>query len=292
MNVEELLAQPEAFLEQEVALAGYLLVVVRPARHFEVHLSAGERLTRRNNLLVQQPFAEVKRIIQPMSQHLLSARRGQLLNPPYLYHFPLHLRALVGEQDNLPVLRRIHSVDVPIPYQDSLAALTETRHWHYRATVHEAPQEAAPARIAYEKDLRLREMPDEPRPLHEGQHLHARSVLGQTVSIPGRLNLHIVSHRERHFTLESRALRAERFAVQPAPVVLWLPPMPHDRILIICGDPYLKREQRFDHDVEISGKIRYLHPSERPDLPVVPRLAFTQVNAVRLRGELLLHRLQ
>lgn len=287
MRLVELLSRIETLHGQSVQLEGNLIAVFERGTYLPF-LCAGNRLRRTNHVRIQQPFAELRRIIQPMSLHLLRLERGYMTDKPYLYNFPVTLRAtcFFDRDEEIPVLRDISEVHLRIPYPPRLRTLVEASEWEYRAQVDYTPLnnlEAVPeyrANITYSKLLHFATARPDVAVLHDGEARYARQILSKTLQIPGELHF-----GSSYSILRTDALRASVLPRPAPPASIWMPSSPQDRVIKICGgmNPLLYADPV---RATITGKIRYLRTSE-PDAPngTGAKLVFWRIYSMELQGE-------
>jgi len=287
VRITELLPKAEALQGQSVQLEGRLIVIFERGTYFPF-MCAGTRLRRTNHIRVQQPFAELRQIIQPMSLHLLRLERGYMIDKPYLYNFPLTLSATVhyNAEEDLPQLRQVSAVHLRIPYSDRLRPLVDAPEWEYRAQVSYSPltdlQKIPNTRAQIHHQRLLHFAPSRPdvEEVQRGETRYARQLLQKTLQIPGEF-----SFGNPYSLLRTDSLRASVLPRPVQPAHIWLPASTQDRVLRICGglNPLLHQNPI---EATITGKIRYLRGKE-PDAPsdVVAKLAFSRIYSIELAGE-------
>lgn len=287
MRVTELLANVAPLHGQSVQVEGRLVVIFERGTYFPF-MCSGDRLRRTNHIRVQQPFAELRQIIQPMSLHLLQLERGYMKDKPYLYNFPLTLRGTVqyNAEEELPLLRDVTAVHLRIPYTDRLRTLVDAPEWEYRAEVTYSElnnlQQIAEhrAQIRHERILHFSMSRPDVEPLQHGETRYARQLVQKTLQIPGDF-----SFGSAYSLLRTDALREGLLPRPTQPAQILLPASSQDRIIRICGglNPLL-----YPADVEatVTGKIRYRRANEPgSSADALSKLTFSRIYRIAFSGE-------
>lgn len=287
MRVTDLLSRARDYHGQSVQLEGRVIVVFERGTYLPF-FCASTRLRRTNHVRIQQPFPELRRIIQPMSLHLLRLERGYMIEKPYLYNFPAKITATcyVGREDSIPQVRDIREVHLRIPYPDRLRSLVDVPEWEYHAQVDYASLgnlQTMPeyhARIQQRRTLYFAPSRPDVVPLAQGQSRYARQLLNKTLQIPGKFSFHTGQN-----LLETEAIRAGMLPRATQSTAIWMPSSEQDRVIKICGglNPLLHEGAI---EASIIGKIRYLRAGEIAPAQIRPiRLIFSRVYAIELHGE-------
>ncbi len=286
MLVTELLNKGEVLHGQSIQLQGRLIAIFERGTYF-TFLCASNRLRRTNYVRIQQPFAEIRRIIQPMSLHLLRLERGYMIEKPYLYNFPVSLRAtsLYDQEEERPILQDISAVHLRIPYPQRLRSLVDAPEWEYQAEVEYAPltnlQEAPPYRatIRYRRHLHFAPTRPDVQVLNGGETRYARQLLKKTLRVPGWLTF----SRPRSL-FETDSIRASLLPRPAQGSAIWMPDGPQERVVKICGglNP-LQNEAPVV--ATVTGKIRYVSADDDDAPNGAARLAFSRVYSIELSGE-------
>ena len=293
MKVDELLHRVDAFIGQVVDLDGYLLIELDGDHHIP-YLSATRSLDDNLNLRIDQRVAELRQIIQPMHTQVL-IRRGEWENPPYIYQLPLHLRAEVAfATDSMLTLRRIESVQVSIPYPQTLTKYTKIGQSLYHAdvtygefTAIENQSYRAQAQIHSRKTLKFATSTEDKRVLGEEENCYAWRLLNKRITIPGRLRYLPGMTHQRHFVLDTTAVRAGviDIGLLRSTTSIWWRPNPLylvARSQMIGMNPEAEEALR----VEISGQIEYIGEEFIPiDRQPIPQLAFSEVDEIVIYHE-------
>ncbi|MCA9913662.1 MAG: hypothetical protein KC496_09950 [Anaerolineae bacterium] len=287
MRVTDLLARAKDFHGQSVQLEGRMIVVFERGSYLPF-FCASTRLRRTNHVRIQQPFPELRRIIQPMSLHLLRLERGYMVEKPYLYNFPAKITATCyyGRGDEIPRVRDIREVQLHIPYPPRLRPLVDAPEWEYHAQVEYASLnnlETMPehrAQIQHRRILHFAPNRPDIVQLAEGESRYARQFLNKTLQIPGKF-----SFDNGQSILETDAIRVRMLSRTAHPATIWMPESAQDRVIKICGglNPLL-----YDGAIQSSiiGKIRYLRSGETipPEIQTT-KLVFSRVYAIELYGQ-------
>lgn len=287
MRVTDLLARAKDFHEQSVQLEGRVIVVFERGTYLPF-FCASTRLRRTNHVRIQQPFPELRRIIQPMSLHLLRLERGYMVEKPYLYNFPAAITATCyhRREDEVPQVRDISEVHLRIPYPKRLRSLVDAPEWEYCAQVEYASLENLAtmpdyrARIQHRRTLYFAPNRPDIVQLGEGETRYARQLLNKTLRIPGKF-----SFDNGQSMLQTDAIRVGMLPRATQPAAIWMPRSAQDRVIKICGslNPLLHKGVV---DAAVIGKIRYLRSGETPPNEIAAtKLVFSRVYAIQLCGE-------
>jgi hypothetical protein len=289
VKVDELLQQAETYIGQAVELEGYLLVLLERDQ-YTLYLSASEQINDNVHLAIQQPLAEIRKIIQPMHTMILS-HRGILNTSPYLYRFALHLSAQVDKTaENVPILRDIERVSLYVPYPENMAKWVEQKRFLYTADVEYGAfpdshtDQPAKAKIIAQKVLRFVDKDDAVQILHPDENIYVRRIVQKPITIPGWLK-YISGEVQHHYVLRTFAVRASMVGIGPlrGMTSIWWPPNPRYKVV---RAHLSDREPDYNHRVDITGRIDYIHPETVPlNREVLPQLTFTQVDEVVVHQE-------
>lgn len=294
MNIEAILAEPQKYIGQNLALEGYF-IGLREGNEYVAYLGSNADVpdAQKQQIRIAQSFAEIKRIISPLAS-LQLLYRGSLTNPPYYYRFPIRLQARV-EMNGIdkPVLQDISFVALEIPYSGKTAELSPQSSYEYSAIIDYAPQREAEsqapakAKILGKRALILKDTDETALQLTGDENRYARWSIGQNLCIGGWLKfLRGTRNGEAHLVLRSFAIRAAMLSVGPLKEMssIWLRPAPYYDLL--RAHMPISPENELHQRVDITGKIDYLQDEVPPIAgETLPKLVFTEISAVTIFEE-------
>jgi hypothetical protein len=293
VKVDELLQAVQAHIGKVVELEGYLLVILA-GDQYTAYLSPSDTLNTDMKIDVEQPIAELRKIIQPLPTMILS-HRGRLTHPPYLYRFPLYIKARVDTTtEQIPILHDIEAVSLYVEHPPKMAEQVEQKRYLYTAAVEYGTSrdplsdQPAKAKITSHKVLRFVDSDDAIQVLDPDDNLYARRITQKTVTIPGWLKyLPGVDGGQAQFVLRTFAVRASVMGVGPLRGLtgIWWRPNPHYQI-VRAHMPLAEAIPDTNRRVDITGRIDYLHDEVVPiTSDAVPQLVFAQVDEIVLHQE-------
>lgn len=293
MKVDELLQQVSDCNGQVVELEGYLLAFSEGDK-FTAYLAVNGNGNGVPKIRIEQPLAEIRKIIQPMHT-LVLPQRDKSHNSLSLYNFPLYLSARVVINDaNEPMLRDIQSVSLYVAHPLNMAKWIEQKHYLYTAEVtysvlrNPFNDQPAKAKITTHKVLRFVESSDTAQVLHPDKNVYARWIAQKPITIPGWLKyVGDTEGSQSHYMLRTWAVRAAVVGVGPlrGMTSIWWRPCPQYQI-VRAHMPLADDTPDILRRAEMSGRIDYLHDEAVPiDANTQPQLVFTQVDEVVIHQE-------
>jgi hypothetical protein len=293
MKVDELLQQVHDCIGQVVELEGYLWALVEGDK-FTAYLAANGNGNGVPKIEIEQPLAEIRKIIQPMHT-LILPQRDKPNHSLSLYNFPLHLSAQVVMSDNHePMLHDVQSVRLYVEHPPNMAKMIEQKQYLYSAEVTYSASrnpfndQPAKAKITTHKVLRFVESSASPQVLHPDQNMYARLIAQKPVTIPGWLKyIGSTEGGQSHYVLRTFAVRAAVVGVGPLRGMssIWWRPCPQYQ-LVRAHTPLADDTPDILRRVEITGKIDYLRNEVVPiEASMQPQLVFTQVDEVVIHQE-------
>ena len=291
VKIDELHQQVKDLIGQVVELEGCLLIM--SDKRETAYLAATDTFDE-TAVLIQQPLAEIRKIIQPMPTMILS-HRGDLTQPPYLYNFPLILSAkVILTEDEQPALCDIQAVRVLVDYPPNMTEWVADKQYLYTAEVEYdiSPDlingKPVKAKIMSHRVLQFAHSKGDIQVLDSDANAYARLITNKTVKIPGWLKyIPGIDAAHAQFVLRTFAVRAAMIGVGPlrGMTSIWWKPEP--RYQVVRSHTSLARDvPDTNRRVDITGRIDYI--SDEP-VPIngdnQPSLYFSRVDAITIHWE-------
>ena len=291
MKVDELHQQVKNLIGQVVKLEGYLLIM---SHDRETAYLAATNTFDEKAIRIQQPLAELRKIIQPLPTMILSYR-GDLTHPPYLYNLPLMLSAkvILTEDDN-PALRDVQAVRLLVDYPPNMSEWVVEKKYLYSAEVeyNVSPDlindKPVTAKIMSHRVLQFAKSKGEIQVLDPDANAYARLITNKTVKIPGWLKyIPGIDAAHSQYVLRTFALRAAMIGVGPlrGMTSIWWKPEP--RYQVVRSHTSLARDvPDTNRRVDITGLIDYITDGTVPiNGENQPSLFFSRVDAITIHWE-------
>jgi hypothetical protein len=293
MKVDELLKQVNDNIGQVIELEGYLLAYSEGDK-FTAYLAANGNGNGVPKIEIEQPLAEIRKIIQPMHT-LILPQREKPNNSLSLYNFPLHLSAQVAlGDDDEPMLRDIQVVSLYVEHPPNMAKHVEQKRYLYSAEVMYSAlhnpfnDQPAKAKITTHKVLRFAASNYTPQVLHPNQNMYTRLIAGKPITVPGWLKyIDSTDDSQPHYILRTFAVRAAMVGVGPlrSMTSIWWRPCPQYSI-VRTHLPLSEDTPDILQRVEITGRIDYLRDESVPiETSMQPQLVFMQVDEIVIHQE-------
>jgi hypothetical protein len=293
VNVTAVLEHAHELQGQQIAVQGLLTVYPNDDLR-TVYLVETDPLQDASRIQIQQPFAEVRRILQPLPAAQL-ARRGQYAQLDKLYELPVDLIATVTlTAEGQPVLTEITTIAADFTLPEKLALRAGTSALRYQAHItygdlfDPVSDQPVRAQIQAERRLVFDEIREEVVVLQDQEQRYAPSYIGQLLTVSGRL-LYVPTTQEHqyHFIFDTMALRTSRwqFGLAPEPASIWIRPSELDMVLLAqMQRPMLQKPPA--QRVQITGSIALLREEIAPVLTInPPRLELNRLLAITFYSE-------
>jgi hypothetical protein len=291
VKIEELHQQVKNLIGQVVELEGCLLIMMDNRE--TAYLAATDTYDE-TAIRIQQPLAELRKIIQPLPTMILS-HRGELIQPPYLYNFPLILSAKVILSENeKPILCDVQAVRLLVDYPPNMAEWVAEKQYLYTAEVeyNVSPDlingKPVKAKIMSHRVLQFAKKDNRIQVLDPDANAYARLITNKTITIPGWLK-YIPGMDAAHaqFVLRTFAVRAAMIGVGPlrGMTSIWWKPEP--RYQVVRSHTNLARDvPDTNRRVDITGQIDYITGEAVPiNGDNQPSLFFSRVDAITSHWE-------
>lgn len=294
MNVEDLHRQAARLAGQIIEVDG-MLVVLYEGDQRRLFLSSDRQSVAQIDieLPIAQSFTDLQQIVQPLAA-LQLVHRGEMIYPPYLYRFNVHLQAEV-DAERPPMLSRIHRLTTPVPHIGKQTFSTGEDTFLYQADVryHEAVADGEPrGEIHTRRAFALSDqVPDvgAVEVISSGANQFIRPNPETFFKLTGEW-----MHDGQHWLFKTDAVRASLVQVGPlrSLTTIWWPLDPIQAILW-PHLPLRRGSQRVAQPGDITATVRPLQPGEAQKagfrLDEAPLLVCQSVASVTFFDQRFLH---
>ncbi|MGB7338758.1 MAG: hypothetical protein WBC91_07695 [Phototrophicaceae bacterium] len=288
MKVETLLENMDDLINTEIDIEGYIMVLERAKRQVAfVSSSQDMRENHPQQVFIDHSLAELRSIIRPLPTMQLMFR-GVMTNPPYIYCFYAEFRATLLKDDDVPILSKISTITIDIPYAGKLSEFVPSNSYHYQAKIDYTPttidDQTTRATITSQKIIKLEDDPLTIDTIMAQENRYARRLTGNTIRISGWLeNIAAQNEAINHLVMCTASIRLSviTFGSTHEEISIWLPPS--DLYTVIKSLSTLKTDEPLRQAIDIIGTLDYINDDSAPQLEEkLPKLTFTHISTLIL----------